>query len=205
MLIPFPVAFLVATLVCDLIFWRTGNPAWSTASLYLLGAALIMAALAAIAGLTDFLGDERIRDLSAVWHHIIGNVVVVLLSLWNRYRRYETGEAAVLPIGFVISLVVVLLLLYTGWRGWESYCCKSLAVDHEGILAQGRGQTLGGSSTHVSDEIGRLLGRIHITPRTVFGDRRRSGHDPRLCRTPVLTQRLGAEILCVRGGVHRQK
>jgi len=25
MLIPFPVAFLVATLVCDLIFWRTGN------------------------------------------------------------------------------------------------------------------------------------------------------------------------------------
>ena len=27
MLIPFPVAFLVATLVCDLIFWRTGGPA----------------------------------------------------------------------------------------------------------------------------------------------------------------------------------
>ena len=27
MLIPFQVAFLVATFVCDLIFWRTGNPA----------------------------------------------------------------------------------------------------------------------------------------------------------------------------------
>ena len=69
MLIPFPVAFLVATFVCDLIFWRTGNPAWSTASLWLLGAALIMAALAAAAGLTDFLGDQRIRDLAAAWHH----------------------------------------------------------------------------------------------------------------------------------------
>jgi uncharacterized membrane protein len=65
MLIPFPVAFLVATLVCDLIFWKTGSSAWSTASLYLLGAALIMAALAALAGLTDFLNDTRIRDLSA--------------------------------------------------------------------------------------------------------------------------------------------
>ena len=54
MLIPFPVAFLVATLVCDLLFWNTGNSAWSTASLYLLGAALVMAALAAVAGLTDF-------------------------------------------------------------------------------------------------------------------------------------------------------
>ena len=86
LLIPFPVAFLVATLVSDLIFWRTGNPGWSTASLYLLGAAL-MAALAAVAGLTDFLGDHRIRDLSAAWHHMIGNVVAVVLSLWNWYRR----------------------------------------------------------------------------------------------------------------------
>jgi uncharacterized membrane protein len=128
MLIPFPVAFLVATLVCDLIFWRTGNTAWSTASLYLLGAALIMAALAAIAGLTDFLGDARIRDLSAAWHHMVGNVVVVLLSLWNWYRRYEAGEAAVLPTGLVLSLVVVLLLLYTGWRGWEMVYRHRVAV-----------------------------------------------------------------------------
>src|SRR4051794_34487150 len=59
MLIPFPVAFLVATLVSDLIFLRTGNPGWATASLWLLGAALVMAALAAAAGLIDFLGDER--------------------------------------------------------------------------------------------------------------------------------------------------
>jgi len=48
MLIPFPVAFLVATLVCDVLFWNTGNAAWSTASLYLLGAALIMAGGAAL-------------------------------------------------------------------------------------------------------------------------------------------------------------
>src|SRR4051794_29196531 len=104
MLIPFPVAFLVATFVCDLIFWRTGNPAWSTASLWLLGAALIMAALAAwphsrhgrtrgmaalaaIAGLTDF-------------------VIAVLLSLWNWYRRYDLGDAAVLPLGLLLSAIV---------------------------------------------------------------------------------------------------
>jgi uncharacterized membrane protein len=128
MLIPFPVAFLVATLVCDLLFWNTGNSAWSTASLYLLGAALIMAALATLAGLTDFMGDRRIRDLSAVWHHMIGNVVVVLLSLWNWYRRYEAGDAAVLPAGLIISLIVVLLLLYTGWRGWEMVYRHRVAI-----------------------------------------------------------------------------
>src|SRR4051812_50022988 len=59
MLIPFPVAFLVATFACDLIFWRTGNPAWSTAALWLLGAALVMAALAAGAGGAGFFGGRR--------------------------------------------------------------------------------------------------------------------------------------------------
>ena len=99
MLIPFPVAFLVATLVCDLLFWNTGNAAWSTASLYLLGAALIMAGLAALAGLTDFLGDARIRSLSAAWHHMLGNIVVVLLSLWNWYRRYDEVTPRFCPPG----------------------------------------------------------------------------------------------------------
>ena len=119
MLIPFPIAFLVATFVCDLIFWSTRNPAWSTAALYLLGAAIVMAALAAVAGLMDFLGDERIRDLSAAWHHMIGNEVVVVLALVNWYRRYAAGDAAVLPWGLVLSTLIVLLLLYNGWRGWD--------------------------------------------------------------------------------------
>jgi uncharacterized membrane protein len=132
MFIPFPIAFLVATLVCDLIFWRAGNAAWSTASLYLLGAALLMAALAAVAGLIDFLGDERIRDLSAAWHHMIGNVVAVLLSLWNWYRRYEGGDAAVIPTGLLISLLVVLILLYTGWRGWEMVYKHRVGVSDQG-------------------------------------------------------------------------
>jgi uncharacterized membrane protein len=115
MLIPFPIAFLVATFVCDLIFWRTGNPGWATASLWL----LVMAALAAVLGLIDFLGEDRIRDLSAAWHHMIGNVIAVVLALINWYVRYNGGDAAVLPWGLVLSLIVVLILLYTGWRGWE--------------------------------------------------------------------------------------
>lgn len=133
MLIPFPIAFLVATFVCDLIFWRTGNTDWSTASLYLLGAALIMAALAALLGLIDFLGDHRIRDLSAAWHHMIGNVLAVLLSLWNWYLRYEEGAAAVVPTGLVISLIVVFILLYTGWRGWEMVYKHRVAVSDQEV------------------------------------------------------------------------
>ena len=128
MLIPFPIAFLLSTFVCDLIYWLTGNTAWSAATLYLLGGALIMAALAAVAGFIDFFGERKIRQLSAAWHHMTGNLIAVVLSIWNWYRRYELGDAAVLPIGIVISLIVVLILLYTGWRGWEMVYKNKVAV-----------------------------------------------------------------------------
>jgi uncharacterized membrane protein len=119
MLIPFPIAFFVTTFVCDVAFWRTGNAAWATASLWLLGAGLVMAALAALAGLTDFLGEQRIRDLSDAWWHAGGNVLAVLIELYNFYTRYAHGSAVVVPTGLVLSLIVVLILLFTGWKGWE--------------------------------------------------------------------------------------
>ena len=127
MLIPFPIAFLVATFAATSPSGGRERRAGHRRA-RLLGAALIMAALAAIAGLTDFLGDKRIRDLSAAWHHMIGNVIAVLLSLWNWYLRYSGGEAAVLPWGFVLSLIVVAILLYTGWRGWEMVYKHKVAV-----------------------------------------------------------------------------
>lgn len=120
MLIPFPIAFFVTTFVVDVVFWRTGNPDWASASVWLLGAGLVMAALAAVAGLIDVLGDARIRQLSTVWLHAGGNIVAVLVSLWNFIRRCGHADAAtILPMGVVLSGIVVLILLFTGWLGWE--------------------------------------------------------------------------------------
>lgn len=118
MLVGFPIAFFVATFVCDLVFWGTALPGWAAATQWLLGAGLVMAALAALAGLTDVLGDQRIRALGDVWLHAGGNVLVVLLELYNFYSRYTQGAAAILPTGLIISLIVVGILLFTGWKGW---------------------------------------------------------------------------------------
>jgi len=106
MLIPFPIAFFVATFVCDLVFWGGRNTSWFDATLWLLGAGLIMAALAAVAGLTDVIGDAQIRALSTAWWHAGGNVLAVI-------------RAFVLPTGIILSAVVVAILLFTGWKGWE--------------------------------------------------------------------------------------
>ena len=61
MLVPFPIVLLVATFACDLAYWQTARPFWAEAAFWSLGAAIVMAALAAVAGFTDFLGN------AAVW------------------------------------------------------------------------------------------------------------------------------------------
>ena len=88
--------------------------------MWLLGAGIIMALVAALFGFTDFVGDARIRDISDAWQHLIGNLVAVVLVLINWFIRYKSGAAAgVFPWGFWISLVTVLLLVFNGWKGWE--------------------------------------------------------------------------------------
>lgn len=119
MIIPFPVAFFVATFACDLAFWKSGASGFATASLWLLGAGLVMAALAAVLGLIDFLGEARIRALNDAWWHASVNVLAVVLSLYNFWIRYTGGDTVILMKGLVLSLVVVLLLLFSGWKGWE--------------------------------------------------------------------------------------
>jgi uncharacterized membrane protein len=119
MLIPFPIAFFIATLLCDLVYWRTGNTAWVDATVWLLGAGVVMAALAAVAGLTDLMGDPNIRAIRDSWLHAGGNAIIVLLEIYNWFLRYRYGADAVLPQGLILSLIVTGALLFTGWKGWE--------------------------------------------------------------------------------------
>ena len=119
MLIPFPIACFVLALVSDLALWSTAVDFWADASLWLLGVGVIMAALAAVMGLMDVFGDEQIRNLHDAWLHAGGNILAVLIELYNWYARYQHGSSVVVPTGLILSFVVVLILLFTGWKGWE--------------------------------------------------------------------------------------
>lgn len=128
MLIPFPIAFFVATLLCDIAYARSGNGDWATASMWLLGAGVVMALLAAVAGLIDVLGDQRIRQLYDVWLHAGGNVLLVLIQVYSLYARETGGPNAILPTGLVLSAIAVVLMGFTGWMGW-----KMVYRDHVGV------------------------------------------------------------------------
>ncbi len=117
MLVQFPISFFIAAFLCDLAFRSNGHTGLVSASLWLIGAGLVMAVLAALAGVTDVAGDRSIRNLREVWFHAGGNVLAVIIELFNWYLRYRNGPAAVLPTGLVLSLAVVIILLFTGWKG----------------------------------------------------------------------------------------
>ena len=130
-LITLPIGLFVATFLFDVIFWRTATEAFATGALWLLGAGLIGAALAAATGLIDFLGDRRIRALGDAWQHAIGNVVLVLVQLFSFYQRYRYGTSAVVPLGLILSLVAVCIMLFTGWKGGEMVFRHRVAVYDE--------------------------------------------------------------------------
>lgn len=56
MLVPFPIVFFLAALTTDIAFAVEGSHGWAQASKWLLGAGIVGALLAALAGFADFFG-----------------------------------------------------------------------------------------------------------------------------------------------------
>jgi len=120
MIIPFPIAFFVSTAVTDVLYLNTGRAGFADASMWLLGAGIASALLAAVFGFADFLGDLRIRALRQAWLHMGGNLVVVVLEAVNFYLRAAAPiRHTVSGADAALSIVVVALLLFNGWMGWE--------------------------------------------------------------------------------------
>ncbi len=117
MLIPFPIALLVAAFASDIAYSLTFDAFWARSSFWSLVASVVMAAAAAAAGIADFLGNARIRSMTDAWQHMIGNLVAVTVAAANLVLRWTTGVESVLPVGIWLSGMVVVILVYTGWKG----------------------------------------------------------------------------------------
>ena len=119
MLIPFPIAFLVAAFGADMAGVGTGDPFWTRVALWLNGAGALTAALAALVGLTEFLTIARARVHPVGWIHAFGAGTVVLLATMSWLLRLGNPLAAALPWGLVLSALTAGLLLVVGWAGGE--------------------------------------------------------------------------------------
>jgi uncharacterized membrane protein len=128
MLVPVPLFCFTATLVTDIVYWRTAAMLWADISAWLLAVGLIVSLFAAAAGLIDFFGDRRVRELRAAWIHGLGNIAALVLSIFNALIHTRDAYTSVVPSGLILSAIVVAILLVTGWNGWTLVYRHSVGV-----------------------------------------------------------------------------
>lgn len=118
MLVPIPIACFVGALLTDITYWATAEMMWADFSSWLLVVGLIVGVLAGVAGLVDFFSNRLIRTQTPAWPHLVGNLVVLVLSFFNVLVHTRDAWTSVVPTGLILSFVVVLILPITGWLGW---------------------------------------------------------------------------------------
>ncbi|MGN6515345.1 MAG: DUF2231 domain-containing protein [Rhizomicrobium sp.] len=132
MLVPVPIVCYIGALLTDIAYAETANMQWANMSVWLITFGVIFTILAAIAGAIDFFSEPRIRALNNAWIHVIGNVVVLIISIFNGFVHSRDAYTSVVPTGLILSIIVVLILLVTGWNGWAMVYEHRVAVLPEG-------------------------------------------------------------------------
>jgi uncharacterized membrane protein len=118
MLVPIPIACFIGALLTDIAYLVSAEMMWANFSAWLLLVGVIFGVLAAIAGLTDFLGNRLVRAQAPAWPHLLGNLVAMVLATINLLIHTRDAWTSVWPWGLVLSVLTVLILPVTGWLGW---------------------------------------------------------------------------------------
>lgn len=128
MMVHFPVAFVIATLGIDLVYWWAGDDFWLRAGIWSSGVAFWTGIAASIAGTGELLLVRGIRMLEASWSHAIAAMTLVAISGANWGLRLDYPDS-VLPHGLALSGLASVMVGFAGWHGGK------LVFDHGvGIL-----------------------------------------------------------------------
>jgi uncharacterized membrane protein len=144
MLIPFPIALWVFSLVADVIYLWRSNPVWKSIAFYTLFAGIIGGAAAAVPGFIDWLSlkDKTVVNI-ANWHARL-NVIALLIFIGSFLLRTTTG-ADLVGVGYAIPLALsalgVVLITISGWLGGEMVFKHGVAVDSGSAVTPNRTRT----------------------------------------------------------------
>jgi len=133
MLIPFPIALWIFSLIADIIYLWRGNPVWRDyVAFYALLGGIIGAAAAAVPGIIDWLSikDREVKKL-ADWHARL-NVIALLVFIASFYLRTTSGSRFVSgssTIPLLLSVLGIILITISGWLGGEMVYVHGVAVE----------------------------------------------------------------------------
>ena len=119
---PFAIGYFLAVCAVDLVYSQASilvqydSKDIAQITQWLLAVGLMMMAATALVVLIDCLGDRRMRNLPDLGMYAAGSVLVGALELYNFDIRWDSGAAAILPMGLILSLSAVLVLMATPTR-----------------------------------------------------------------------------------------
>lgn len=128
MLIPFPIALWIFSLICDVVYllgW--GGAGWADTAFYTMAGGIIGALVAAPFGLVDLLSisDPKVKTIGKAHMYVnLGLVALFAIDLWLRVKGVPTAGW---PIG--LSILGVILLGVSGWLGGEMVYVHGVAVE----------------------------------------------------------------------------
>jgi uncharacterized membrane protein len=132
MLVALPIGLWIFSLVCD-VMYHAGphNVYWKTVAFYTMAGGIVGALLAAIPGFIDYLSlrDRRLKKIATT--HMVLNLFVVALFIFNLGLRYN-AEASADTLGVVLSVVGVAILGASGWLG------GALVYEHRVAVTESR-------------------------------------------------------------------
>lgn len=117
MLVPFPIAFLIAVCASDIAWWYWSDPFWVRMSLWLAGAGAVMGIVAGIAGTMELILVRNIRRRAAAWSHFVVAVMLLSVGVANWGMRLADAEALIVPYGMFLSGLGAVLVGAAGWLG----------------------------------------------------------------------------------------
>ncbi len=131
MVVPFPIAFYMGTLLADVVFAVLGGPFWAGMAFWLLAAGVAGSALAGTLGAIDFFGNPQIREIRSAWWHAVGNGIVSTISILDLYLRFQSGPEEGSHRYIWLALVVAILLVFTSWKGADLVFKYKVGVSNE--------------------------------------------------------------------------
>nr|WP_318381709.1 DUF2231 domain-containing protein [uncultured Enterobacter sp.] len=107
---PIPLGFFVAAWIFDIAYLKTFQVMWTDAASWLIALGLVMAVIPRLINLVQVWFGRTYPYSSAVKLHFWLNLLAVLLAIVNAFI-HSRDAYAVVPLGVILSTLVVLLLL----------------------------------------------------------------------------------------------
>ena len=142
MLVPFPIAFNTATMVCCIAYALNADVFWFHVAFIANCAAVIMALIAMLPGLIDWLAIPVLTDAKSTGlKHMVANIFSLGFFTANAvlmFTKLNDVQPAI-QTNMVLTVFGFLVMLYAGFKGWKLVQTHHIGVDmtmHEEVAEQ---------------------------------------------------------------------